>query len=183
MKTISKLMAAAVMTAASVSAQAWWGGPNSWNDGFFGDGGFDFHMSASAHGNGWNRYHNGYAPYYGYAPYGATAPALSAEQQKAFAEQQAQAFEQAREAQRQFAEQMAQSRPEIPALARRPEMPGRSMPASYEDREQMREQIQQQMQDRRDQMLNQVEQQRQAAEEQHAAMRQFMEERRLRRDI
>ena len=133
MNKMTKIAAAAALTAASVSANAWYGwGPFDGVGDVFGDGRFDmsFSMGGSARSS---LYGYGYgAPYYGYAPYGVYgapyAPAVNAEQaqtafaeqQKAFAEQQAKAVEayqqmaqqqadaykQAVEAQRQYAGQM-----------------------------------------------------------------------------
>ena len=139
MNTISKVLAAATLTAASVSANAWYGyGPYDGVGDFFGDGHFSMNFSAGAsarsraYGYGYNAPYWGY-PYYGYAP--VLAPAANTEeaqkaieaQQKLFAEQQAQAvkaaqemaaqqaeaFRQAVEAQRKVAEQYAANQPVI----------------------------------------------------------------------
>ena len=132
MKKLSKIAMAVALAGASVSASAWWGPFNSWGNDGFGDGWFDFNVSARAHGrgHGWSRYHDYYGPYaYGpwAAPYGAYAPATvpfygmseeqrSAlpEQHKALAEQQQKALQQAVEAQRKLAEQFAAQQPRQP---------------------------------------------------------------------
>ena len=84
MKKIATAAAIAALLGASATANAWWGGSpwgghgdRSWMDDFFGDGMFDFNMSASGRGSGYNRWsdrgHYGYGPYgYGY-PYGGYA--------------------------------------------------------------------------------------------------------------
>ena len=122
MNKISKIAVAAALTAASVSANAWVGwGPF---DGF-GDGWGDGHFSMSMGGGAGSRFHGyGYdAPYwahpYGYAP--VVAPVADSEearkaieeQQKVFAEQQAEAYKQAVEAQRAIAEQYAGQQPMV----------------------------------------------------------------------
>ena len=120
MSRLSKLTAAVLLAGASASASAWWGGPfSSWAEDFFGDIGFSFNFSMSGTGRGVGRAYDYYGPYaypyegvpvpaQGYAPAG-----LTPEQQKALAERQAQALQQAVEAQRHFAEQLAaQPRPD-----------------------------------------------------------------------
>jgi hypothetical protein len=75
-----KLVSAIALTAllgASASTEAWWGWPfggwgpwgNGWDNGWFGDGWFDFNLSFGAGGHGWGRGWNYYRPYWGY-PYG-----------------------------------------------------------------------------------------------------------------
>ena len=131
MNKLSKIAVAVALAGASVSASAWWGPFNSWGNDGFGDGWFDFNVSARAHGrgHGWNRYYDSYGPYaYGpwVAPYGAYAPVtapvygITAEQQsalqeqhKAIAEQQQKALQQAVEAQRKLAEQIAAQQAKI----------------------------------------------------------------------
>ena len=107
MKKISQAIAAAALTAASVSANAWvgWGPYDGFGDGWA-DGHFSFHMGGGArsslYGYGYNAPYWGY-PYYGYAP--VVAPAAGndearkalEEQQKVFAERQAQAMKAAQE--------------------------------------------------------------------------------------
>lgn len=137
MNKISKIAAAAALTVASVSANAWYGaGPYSGIGDFFGDGNFDmsFHMGGGARSS---MYGYGYrapywaAPYYGYAPAATPAAATAGEAQKAWAEQQAEAakayqeaaqqmaaqqadaFKKAVEAQRQYAEQYAGQMPVV----------------------------------------------------------------------
>jgi hypothetical protein len=125
MNKLSRIAMAAALAGASVSASAWWGPFNSWGNDGFGDGWFDFNVSAHAHGrgHGWNRYHDYYGPYaYGpwaapYGPYGPGALPVYAmteaqqsvlqEQHKAMAEQQQKALQQAVETQRKLAEQFA----------------------------------------------------------------------------
>jgi hypothetical protein len=123
-----------VLAVCSFPGHAWW--DNNWTDDFFGDGfgagdfGFGFSMHGRGHGHGY-----GYdAPYWGYSPHyrppyyalpaPAPAPVLTdeqraalAEQQKAIADQQQQAFQRAVAAQREFAERLNRemmSPPELP---------------------------------------------------------------------
>jgi hypothetical protein len=122
MNRLSKIAMAAALAGASVSASAWWGPFNSWGNDAFGDGWFDFNVSAHAHGrgHGWNRYYDYYGPYaYGpwaapYVPGAVPFYAMTEEQQnvlqeqhKAIAEQQQKALQQAVEAQRKLAQQFA----------------------------------------------------------------------------
>lgn len=78
MKKIATAAAIAALLGASAAANAWWGGPWSgygdrgWMDDFFGDGVFDFNMSASGRGSGYNRWYD--RGYYGYGPYGYGYP-------------------------------------------------------------------------------------------------------------
>ena len=74
MKKIATAAAIAAMLGASATANAWWGGTGdrSWMDDFFGDGMFDFNMSASGRGSGYNRWYD--RGYYGYGPYGYGYP-------------------------------------------------------------------------------------------------------------
>jgi len=100
MKRVTKAIAAVTLIAAAGAAQAWWNGPGYGNNGWgnnnnmfgdmFGDGAFDFSMSARGNGRGYGNgsgygYNNpyyGYAPY-GYAPYGYGAPAAGPDYFKA----------------------------------------------------------------------------------------------------
>ena len=77
MKRLLIAAAAAALMSAAVDANAWWGWPwggwspwgNGWGNAWFGDGWFDFNLSMGAHGRGWGRYYDYYAPYWGYGPY------------------------------------------------------------------------------------------------------------------
>ncbi len=74
-KTITAAALLALLGAAANANAFWWPwggwGPwgNGWDNGWFGNGGFDFNFSMGVHGSGWGRHHNYYAPYWGY-PYG-----------------------------------------------------------------------------------------------------------------
>ncbi|MET0094426.1 MAG: hypothetical protein ABW120_12870, partial [Sedimenticola sp.] len=97
-------------------------------------------------------------------------------QQKAFAEQQAKAMQDAMEAQRKFAEQFTADRGNMPApfaapfQHEMPEMP--EMPAFGANHDEIRKQ----MEDRRAEMVKEM-------EERRAAMQKTMEERRAQRNI
>jgi hypothetical protein len=119
MNKISKAVAAAALTAVSVSANAWvgWGPYDGFGDGWA-DGHFSFHMGGGArsalYGYGYNAPYWGY-PYYGYVSFVVPATGNDdvqeavAAQQKQFAEQQAQAMKVAREVATQQAEAYRQA--------------------------------------------------------------------------
>jgi hypothetical protein len=76
---MKRLLSAATLAAllgVAANANAWWGWPfggwGPWNNGWFGDGWMDFNfsMGVGAHGRGWGRYYDYYAPYWGGYPYG-----------------------------------------------------------------------------------------------------------------
>lgn len=123
MTRFSQIATAVALAGVTASASAWWGGPFSgFGNDFWGDGGFSFSFSARGSGHGWGRYYDYYGPYgpYAYGPYshpylGGYAPAtygyplaMSEERRAAVAQQQTTMLQQAVEAQRQFAEQIAQ---------------------------------------------------------------------------
>jgi Sulphur globule protein len=126
MSKIAQVVVAVVLGGASISANAWWGGPFAeWANDFFSDAGFDFNFSFSVRGSGhdWGRGYDYYGPYgypywgaYRPMTYGPPGPVLSDEQRKVLQDQQTQALQQAVEAQRRFAEQLAhqQPRPAVP---------------------------------------------------------------------
>jgi hypothetical protein len=162
MKKISKVLVISALVAGASSAHAWWNGP--FNSNGFGNGSFDMNFSAGANGNGWGRHygHTGPYPYQGQGVIPAPTEEQQAamkKQQEAFAEQQAVAYMQAREARQKFMEQRT-ARFES------------TSDTSYQDKQAEREKM-------RAQMLKQ----RDAIKARHAAMRKAAEERRLQRNI
>jgi hypothetical protein len=164
-KNISKILIVTALVAGASSANAWWNGP--FNSNGFGNGSFNMSFSAHANGNAWGRHYSHTGPYTYYPHQGpAVIPAPTEEQQaalqkqrEAFAEQEAVAYMQAREAREKFMEQHA-ARFESPA------------DLSHEEMQAEREKIRAQMQ-----------KQREAVKARHAAMRKAAEERRQQRNI
>ena len=102
---IKKIALAAALVASSSAAVAWVGPfSNGYGDGLM-DGDFAFSMRSSARGHGYGYPAYGYGPYgyapygYGYAPY--AAPALTEDQKAAFEAQQKAAAEMQKQAQEQ----------------------------------------------------------------------------------
>ncbi len=79
-KTFSAAALVALLSIAANANAFWWpgGGWSPWGNGFdngwFGDGWFDFNFSVSTRASGWGHYHNYYAPYWGYPHAGYAHP-------------------------------------------------------------------------------------------------------------